>query len=265
MRIYSKVIAVTALCFMLYGCNGNPSKPDAPTALNIPELTGIAATLPQFAKEENEVQIADGFNDVDPSWVVGALVNTKTGKVRALDSYLKTDAKLKTTPQAEIAFKNFIENSAAANAAWLEFVKAEVNDKTRAEVTVTKTAKVTADSTSIDKQKLLTELTKIPASTRADYGVIIGYVDFVLAATYFRDSGANGSVSGYGAKIGGNWYSKYENSASHHRIVAIWSPLPFVLDVIDSQKSKDLSKATLEAISSGKLNIQRLQSIIRIQ
>lgn len=267
MRGFNLIVSII-FCFALAGCwpikpDQNPDKKSASTP--IPDVRDIAATLPQFAKKENEVQIAAGFNDVDPSWVIGALVDTKSGKVRSLDSYLKKSANLRTIPQGEVAFKNFIENSAAVNAEWLSFVQGKVSDTVRAEVTVTKISKVTADSSSIDKNKLLAELRGIPASDRAGYGVIIGYVDFVLSAAYFRNSGADASVSGYGAKIGGNWYSKYEDSAAHHRIVAIWAPLPFVLEVVQSPVTKDLAKATAEAIDSGRLNVRRLNYNLIIQ
>lgn len=269
MRIHVVTVTVVSLCLLVVGCNGSFSKPQSSTTLPLPDVIP-AADLPQFAKQPNEVQIADSFTDVDPSWVIGVIVNTKTGLVYGVNRCLKEDAKLKTTPQAEIAFKNFIENSAAANAAWLGFVKAQLSDKTRAEVTVTKISKVTAESTSIDEKKLQAELKKIPSYAHDWHGIIIGYVDYVVSAAYFRHSSADGSVSGYGAKIGGNWYSKYENSSAHHRIVAVWAPLTFAADVIDKAQRKspqptDLMKATSEAIVSGNLNVQKLQSIIRLQ
>lgn len=253
------LVVVAPIALGIAGCNGTlPSAPSTPpSGISLPDVKP-AASLPQFNREENEVQIADSFNDVDPSWVLGSLVHLETGKVRGLDNYLKSDAKPKVTPQSEIAFKDFVENSVAANASWLEFLKTQVNDKVRAEVAVTKTAKVTIDSGSIDKTALLKELRKIPANTRAKYGVIIGYIDYMLTASLFRDSGMEGGVSGYGAKIGGNWYSKYENTKAHHRIVAVWSPLPFVLDVVETGKNRDLVKATAEALSNKTLDIQPL-------
>ncbi len=47
------------------------------------------------------------------------------------------------------------------------------------------------------------------------------YIDFVLTATLFKDFGTDGNVSGYGAKIGGKWYSKFENTLAYHRVIAI--------------------------------------------
>lgn len=258
MRAYLAVVAVPVLLFA--GCGGGkPNRPQASVGLALPDLQ-VAASLPQFAKEVNEVQIADSFNDVDPSWVIGALVNIKTGKIYALDSYLKADAKPVITPQTEMVFKNFIENSVAANAQWLEFVKTEVSDTTRAEVSVAKTAKVTINSQSVDKAELLRQLQASQISSRDDYGVVIGYTNYVLSAAYFRNSGAGGSVSGYGAKIGGNWYSKSENSSAQHRIVAVWSPLPFVIEAVSKNVSVDLSGVTSEAVKDRKLDLRKLEA-----
>lgn len=264
MTAITRIACTIVLSSVLAGCNGTiPTRSELP----LPDIKA-ASQLPQFTKEENEVQIADSFNDVDPSWVLGSLVDLKTGKVRGLDNYLKQEAKAKVTPQSEVAFKDFIENSVAVNAAWLSFLSARVSDSVRAEVTVAKTAKVTIDSGNIDKAALLKELKSIPADRRADHGIIIGYVDFVLTASLFKNTGAEGGATGYGAKIGGNWFSKSENTSAHHRIVAIWSPLPFVLDVVESGAKKDLAKATAEAISARAIAIdtkalQGIQSLIR--
>lgn len=259
-----KIIIASVIFTTLSGCGLFTPKPPPTTTLPLPD-TPLMSNLPQFVEEENEIQIADSFNDVDPTWVIGALVNTKNGNVRALDSFLKKGAKPKISPQSEIAFKNFIENSVATNAAWLDFVKGNINDKTRAEVTVAKTAKVSINNESIDKKLIINELKNIPASARADYGIIIGYSDYLLSASYFRNSGADAAASGYGAKIEGNWYSKFENSSIQHRIIAVWAPLPFVLEAINSQEPIDLTKSTADAIKKGEVNIEKFQSIIRIQ
>ncbi|MBI4207137.1 MAG: hypothetical protein HY527_19110 [Betaproteobacteria bacterium] len=165
----------------------------------------------------NEVEIADSMNDVDPTWVLGSIVNFKTGKVRGLDNYLSQNAKPAVTPQTDVVFKDLIENSVAAKAAWLDFLRGQLNDKVRAELSVIKTSKVTMKNADVDKQKLTAELQKIPKDERADYGLIIGYINFVLTASLFKDFGADSAASGYGAKIEGSWFTKFENTSAHHQ------------------------------------------------
>jgi hypothetical protein len=193
-RVAAVFVFVTACsgCPPKPGANSNPPKNSTPAYSNIQ----LESTLPQFKKHSNEVEIAASFNEIDPTNVLGSLVNLKTGEVRSLDNCLKTDAKPKVTPQAEIVFKKFIENSVAANVAWLDFVNAKLDNKVRAEVSVTKTARVTVDSSSLDRQKLA----KVPDDAHDDYGVIIGYIDFVLSASLFTDRGAEGTASVYQAK-----------------------------------------------------------------
>lgn len=266
MRILLNTVITIILAFLLAGCNWfGPSKPAPGSPTSTQEKTPslvLASDLPEFAHESNEVKIADSFDSVDPSFVIGALVNKKDGTVRSLDNFLKKGAKPKLTPQTEVVFKNFIENSVAVNASWLDFVKGQVNDKVHAEVTVTKSAKVTADISDIDRASLVTELLKVPSDKLNDYGIIIGYIDFILSASYFQDSGAEVGASGYGAKIGGNWYTKFEDSSAHHRIVAIWSPLPFVLEITKSPVKGNLAKVTSKAIENNTLDVQRLNTLI---
>lgn len=252
---------LVVLPVVLSACGGSTPTPTPPTARapgdGLPNVT-LAQTLPQFAKEVNEIQIADSFNDVDPSWVIGALVELQTGKIFALDSYLKATAKPSAAPQTEVVFRSFIDNGVAVNAQWLEFVKAEVNDNTRAEVSVTKTVKVSIDSQSIDREQLLRQLRNNKIAVPASYGVIIGYVNYALSATYFKNTGASGTVSGYGAKIGGNWYSKSEHSRIQHRIVAVWSPLPFVVDAVANGLPGNLDGVTSKALKENRIAVQPL-------
>lgn len=259
-------IPLIACIGLAAGCGKKPepmSDPPRPT-IALPDIKPVAS-LPQFTQSVNEIQIAQSFNDTDPSWVIGALVNIKTGKVYALDSYLRVGAKPITTPQTEIVFRNFIENSVAANAQWLEFIKTEVSDTTRAEVSVAKTAKVSIDSQSIDKPQLIKQMQANKLAPPDDFGVIIGYTTYILNATYFKNTDANGSVSGYGAKIGGSWYSKSENSASQHRIVATWSPLPFVIETVENRAAGNLVALTAQANATGAISISRIERIERLE
>jgi len=249
----------TGVLLLLSACSDG-SKPGQ--NIPIPDTKPIAQ-LPAFAKQENEVEVADSMNDVDPTWVLGSIVNIKTGRVRGLDNYLSPSAKPVVTPQTEVVFKDFIENSLAANAAWLDFLSAQLNDKVRAELSVIKTSKVTMKNEDVDKKKLSSELQKISRTERADYGIIIGYIDFVLSASLFKDFRTEARASGYGAKIGGSWFTKYENTSAYHRVIAIWSPLPFVIDLLTNPAAfpRDLDKATLQAVEKGKVAIKPLETL----
>ena len=101
---------------------------------------------------------------------------------------------------------------------------------------------------------------------RNDFGVVIGYVDFVLTTTFFRQQDGDANVSGYGAKIGGKWFSKAENTAAHHRVVAVWAPLPFVVDEIAKPTSieGDLTEAATRALNAGELKDLRTFSALRL-
>ncbi len=258
-----KLTAIVMIFLVLAtGCQKQQDQTPITTEKSLP-LPDVkpAAALPQFTHSTNEIQIAQSFNDVDPSWVIGALVNVKTGEVYALDSYLKAGAKPVTTPQTDVVFRNFIENSVAANAQWLEFVKTEVSDTTRAEVSVAKTSKVSIDSQSVDKPQLIKQIQANKIVPRQDFGVVIGYTTYMLSATYFKNMGASASVSGYGAKIGGNWYSKSENSAVQHKIVATWSPLPFVIETVENKVAGSFVDLTAAATATGAITIPRVEKI----
>ena len=248
-----------------------------PVGKAVPDKMSVTPVtqLPVFAKQENEVEIADSMNDVDPTWVLGSIVNTKTGKVRSLDNYLARIAKPAVVPQTELVFKDFIENSIVLNAGWLDFLRTQVSDKVRAEVSVIKTSKVTVKNNDIDKAKLKKEIAKVPKEVLNDHGMIIGYIDFVVTAALFKDFGTDGNLSGYGAKIGGTWYSKFENTAAHHIVIAIWSPLPFVLGILEksdtpiasSGKEKptaisiNMEDATRKAMELGTVKVKPLDTI----
>lgn len=248
-------LIVLAVVFLV-SCGGDPVIPDAKTRDVKP-----ATTLPSFTRAPNEVQIAGSMNSVDPSWVLGSIVNRGTGEVRGLDSLLSRTAKPVITPQAEVFFDDVIDNSLAGNVGWLDFLKSEVSASVKAEVSIVKTAKVTITNQDLDDAKLDGILSKIPSGDRDNYGVIVGYVDYVLSASLLRESGAATSASGYGAVIGGKWYGKASNTSVEHRLVAIWAPLPFVASTTSASESRNLDKEVTKAIARGKLKVAPLSMI----
>jgi hypothetical protein len=208
-------------------------------------------TFPVFVSEVNEVEIADLMNDVDPTLVLASFVNMQTGLVSSLDNCLSSSAEPIINSQPEVLFKDIIENSLVASASWLSFLEASVNTNVKAEVSVTKTKKATIKNSDIDRGKLDTLVGRIPQNQRANYGLIIGYIDFVLSATTFKDFGAAGKGSGFGVRIDGKWYSKFETTSANHRVIAIWSPLPFI---VDSMRTPAAGKVSLEELTKSGIN-----------
>jgi hypothetical protein len=227
---------------------------------NLPSIKP-ASELPVFTKQENEIEIADSLKDSDPTMVLGAVVEHANGLVHSFDSFLKDDAKTEVKPVSELLFKNFLENSVVADAEWLTFLKGQVNDSRRAEVTVTEVSNASIGLSSIDLDKLQAFAQGIAKDKRDDYGVVIGYRDFVINASLFTEQGIEGNLSGYGAKIGGKWFGKHESVSGEHRVVAIWSPLPFVLEKAAAGGTvHDVSLTTLtrQALKDGSIRIRPL-------
>jgi hypothetical protein len=201
--------------------------------------------LPAFAKEENKVEIADSFKGSDPTVVPGAIVERTNGLVHSVDSFLRNDAKTELKPVSELVVKDFVENTVIADAEWLTFVKGRGNDSARAEVTLTEVSNGVIAMSAIDRDRLQAFARSIPGNKREDYGG--GYRDSVVSARTFKEQGIGGEASGYGVKIGGKWFGKHENLSADHRVIAVWSPLPFVLERVATRDttSRDQSLAVL--------------------
>ncbi len=118
-------------------------------------------------------------------------------------------------------------------------------------------------------QSFLRKFTRdIPKDERKDWAVIIGYSSYLLQASLFKDSAVAGKASGYGAKIDGKWYSKYEDTSAYQRIVAVWSPLPLIFEVAGSRspeiRNESLESITQKAIDSGALDAIKIESITNL-
>lgn len=244
------------IMFMLFfvGCDH-----DVPG--NLPNIKP-ASELPVFTKHVNEIEIADSFNNTDPTMVLGVIVERTNGLVHSFDSFLKDDAQTERKSVSEIAFRDFLENSVVAEAEWLTFLKGQVNDSTRAELTVTEISNASISISSINKDKLQAFAQTIAKEKRDDYGVVIAYRDFVVSASFFKEQAIEGNVNGYGAKIGGKWFGKHEGLSADHKVIAVWSPLPFVIDNVSSSNSSirtmPLTTLTEKALEDGKIRISPL-------
>jgi len=218
--------------------------------------------LPVFTKQENEIEIADSFKGTDPTMVLGAIVERTNGQVNSFVNFLKDDGKIEKKAVSELAFRDFVENSLVADAEWLTFLKGQLNDSIRAEVTVTEVSNASIGISSIDKDKLQAFAQTIAQDKRDDYGVVIAYRDFVVSASFFKEQAIEGNVSGYGAKIGGKWFGKNEGLSADHRVIAVWSPLPFVIENVSSSdrtiSAASLTALTNKALKDGKIRISPL-------
>jgi len=252
-----KVLFVAS--FILIGACGKREPPIATTKeLNLPDIT-IASELPVFAKGEGQIQIANSFGDVDASWVIGAMVDTETGTIYAEDTLAK-EVEFVTTPKSEIQFKRFVENSVLANASWLAFAKAEAKDQTRTEITVAKVLSVTTKRKNVDMSAVARRLAASTKLSPDKVGVIVGYTGYTISASYFRDSRFGGELTGYGAKIGGVWYSKAGDSSLEHRIVASWVGLAPLVAALKQKAAGDLSQMSLQIARDMKLMTPALRS-----
>ena len=229
---------------------------------NLPNIKP-ASELPVFTKHVNEIEIADSFNNTDPTMVLGAVVERTNGLVHSFDSFLTDDAQVERNSISEIAFRDFLENSVVAEAEWLTFLRGQVSDSTRAEVTVTEIADASIGISSINKDKLEAFAQTIAKDKRDDYGVVVAYRDFVVSASFFKEQAIEGNVNGYGAKIGGKWFGKHEALRADHKVIAVWSPLPFVIEKVSSSdrtiRSIPLTTVTEKALKEGKIRISPLE------
>jgi len=253
MRYLRLVVSMLPLVLAV-GC----SKPELGTGL--PSVS-LATSLPEFTSQQNEVEISDLMGGNDPTVILGSIVNTKSGLVHSIDNFLVADAKPTVTLISEVLFRNLVESSSIAKAEYLAFAKAGLSDSMRAEVSMVKSARATVKSSDLNRTKLVNEFKTMSADKRGELGVIIGYVDFVLSATYFSEQKIDAAVSGYGAKIDNKWFNKIDNNRASHRVVAVWAPLPFVLDQVVKPRTDivDMTQLASQAMKGG--DLKNLQSI----
>jgi hypothetical protein len=258
---------------MLVGCPLD-TRPDTPTANVVAPSQPIATTvgdLPVFAKAANTTEIGGDMNSVDPTLVLGSIIEIASGEIRSFDNVLKDTAKPAVKPENAVVFDNLIDNSLSLSVSWLSFLQGQVSNEDRAEVSVTESNQVTIALPDIDNSKLAAEAAKIPAAAADGYGIVIGYIDYVISAQILRDSGLSAKASGYGAAIGGQWYSKASNTSAYHKLVAIWAPLPFISTVsaaappppapapgVAKPPAVSLVDVTKTAISNGDVSVSHI-------
>ncbi len=239
-------------CLTVNGPSGKKTIDDLPNVATVDKLPALNLT-------KNEIEISDSWNEMDQSLVVGSLINLKTCKLSPFDNCLAKDVKLERKPLTEVAFRNFVNETAVAKTNWLNFLQGAVNQGCKAEVSVIKSAKVTAPFNAIDRAKLEDLRGMIADNEQNDYAIVIGYIDYLITASLFKDSGVDASGSGYGVKIEGKWLSKAENTNANHYLVAIWAPFPFIAKkASEAPKTEkvNLEKLTNTAIETGKIQVE---------
>ena len=229
------MVALVAVLFLLGGFVylylQKPDQPIVPVVPNAP----VVNTLPSFTQSKNEVEVSNGLGDADPSFVLGSLVDLKSGQVFANENFLVENPKFQTKLVSEVIFHNLIEDSLASSVAWLDFLKAKMGATRKAELSIIKTGKVTIEKSQLDSKKLNDYITKSSEDAKKSLGVIIAYSDFTISAVLLNQVKADTEFSGYGAKIAGNWYNKTEDIANTRRIVAIYMPIAAAEAVASSQ------------------------------
>ena len=243
MKICMMVLGISAL--VLLGCNHNGLLKDRDSSSKLPDIS-LASKLPIFANQRNEVEIADSYLVVDPKYVIGSILEFTDNQVRSFNNFLLPGIKPEIKPMNEIVFKDFVENSLAANASWLSIICTNITDNVKAEVSIVKSATVSTDPANFDKKRLIEYVVSLPKDERNKYGVVIGYIDYLLSASLFKNFGVDGNVNGYGAKIGGSWYSKMGVNSADHRMIVIVSPLPIVIEKPRISKGKGIEVKGIE-------------------
>ena len=263
MKIRMLVLGISAL--VLLGCNHTDIRNDRDSTFKPPDIS-LASNLPIFKTQRNEVVIANSYSDIDPTYVIGSILKFSDNGVISFDNFLKPGIKIDVTPKNEIVFKDFVENSLAASASWLSFISINIVDNVKAEVSIVKSARVTTPLDSIDRGRLIEYVANLPKDERNNYGVVIGYIDYLLSASMFKKVGIDGGATGYGAKIGGSWYSNIGNNSADHRIIAIVSHLPIVMEKYTSKvKSNGIEFEILTDIDDNSQYIKQYKGPIPLK
>lgn len=217
---------------------------------DIPD-TKTAEKLRGLIHENNELEIAKSFVDSDPTFVLGSVVNTSTGEVQ-WQTYLKSDAEPEIDIKTELWERKLVEKNLAASASYLSFVSGSLTDKKKAEVTLIKNSVTKAKRSDIDFVSLKTKLDSIPSGEIVNYGLIVQYTDFVLAATLFEEAEKKADAKGYGAKISGKWHNKVDNKDMDRVVVATYFPLKDVLRFISEV---DDNEVLIESLNLKIMNV----------
>jgi hypothetical protein len=197
----------------------------------LPKIAIVRDGLPALANPAyGEVMLSGNDALLEPAWLIGSLRDGATGQVLKWNNYLLPDAKPNVKLLTDTVFEGFVDSSAAAKAEWLSTVKLSSSDRAVAEVVVTRVSVTSVGPKQIDRARLWQEIVqRLPADQQNRYGVVIAYVDIAITSTRFQHYEAEADVTGYGGRIGGDWYYKDKQKTTDHRLVAISAPLQFAV------------------------------------
>ena len=253
MKLFIRVASLMTIT-LLSGCLG--LKPDTPPTPIAPSAPIGIDTLPPLVQPPNEVQISSNLIYEDPTWVLGALVDTNTGEVFGLNSYLTSSAKPIVTQLSDVVLDDLLSQSIDLNGSYLSFLKADITSSSTDEVSVIKTSKAVISPGDVNVAAVTAFLNSLPADQRSHMALIAGYVDVTITASYLSDDGAVANASGFGAAIGGKWYAKSKNLRVRHCLIALVTTIAIATSqhpVKRGHKPKTLLELTSEAIASGAL------------
>lgn len=222
--------------------------------------TALASKVPEIVSKRGEVIIAKSFSDADPTTVLASLVNTKTGELFFLENYLVDNPNPKIESKSEILFKNLIEKNVANSASYLGFVSGSLTDSSKAEITLMKNSFISISSKDIKLKELKDKVSKFPNNEINDYGLIIGYTEFILTADIFSEAAKKADATGYGAKIGTKWYNKSNNFSSDKVVVALYSPLRLLLPKIELNPMDGKSLNKILESDMNRLSLPKIDS-----
>ncbi|OZY84531.1 hypothetical protein CBP51_15155 [Cellvibrio mixtus] len=228
----------------------------------------IPKEIPSLASKKGEVYISQSYRETDPGVVLGSIVDTQTGEVLILESFLVANPTPKIERKTELVYKNLVTKEVAAGASYLTFISTTLNAKTKAEVTITKNAFVGVSANDIDKAALREKISNFSMGELDRYGIIIGYTDYTLLANTFSEIENKTEAGGYGAKIDGKWHNRSENILVERSVVALYSPLKILVPSLAPNSStplKDAIKVRLDAAPLPDIKAFEIEGLKRLE
>jgi len=206
----------------------------------------VANTIPAIADNSlNEVEVAGSFRDQDVAWILGALVDLESGAVDALSQgVLASRAETVIKSDAETFFDEIVDVTTSGYADLFGAADIDASSSTKTQAKVTRVSSVGFRQEALDRQRL-EELRQGCGTSERKLGVILGFSDYLIEATSYRQVDTQGEVSGAGVKVNGKWYSKSESKLIDHRLVATISSLCALVSDPQFGASASSSEATV--------------------
>lgn len=161
--------------------------------------------------------------------------------------------------KTEQKFRTLVEKGVASSASYLGAVSASLDDKTLAEVSLTKNSYVSISQKDLKTDALKAKIAQYKDSEINNYGLVIGYTDYIITATLFTASEKKAEAKGFGANVGGKWYSKSENTSTDRTVVALYTPLKILTPVLKSNSKSSEPLANILAPAIKNSNIQSIK------